>query len=814
MKTNKIIRVAIALSINFMLVASQSVGAVSIGNDVEFIPFPQNLGIGNDHPDRKLVVNGTAAISGDGIAGNDDLLINGQIKITGGSPVLGNVLTSDATGLASWQPVSSSTRASILSRAGSTDTEALIDVNGNLQMAMGNELIFAANGTDAGDIKFLNAAGGEQARIYTDPNDIDTIVFSVGSSEPEVKISKDGNIEMIKGNEIRFIGNGDDAGDLVFLNEAGNEKARIYSDTNARNGLAFSIGAASPEVYLNELGNLGVNTLTPTEKLEVGGNVKATGFIGDGSGLTNIPSGAISGTTRASILSRSGSTDTEALVDVNGNLQMVMGNELIFAANGTDAGDIKFMNAAGGEQARIYTDPNDIDTIVFSVGSSEPEVKISKDGNIEMIKGNEIRFIGNGDDAGDLVFLNEAGNEKARIYSDTNARNGLAFSIGAASPEVYLNELGNLGVNTLTPTEKLEVGGNVKATGFIGDGSGLTNIPAGAINGTTRASILSRTGSTATEASVDVNGNLQMAMGNELIFAANGTDAGDIKFLNAAGGEQARIYTDPNTVDNLVFSVGSSEPEMLLDQNGNLHMMMGNEIAFFANGTDAGELKFMNAAGGEQARIYTDPSDIDTLIFSVGSYEPEVKISKDGNLEMIKGNEIRFIGNGDDAGDIVFLNEAGNEKARIYSDTNARNGLAFSIGAASPEVYLNELGNLGVGNVVPTQKVDVTGIVKADGFLTSGAITGTGTINAVTPIRAVVTIGAGPGIRATATCAADEYLVSGGAKCQDNGDGTVTGTLKENYPDAANGWTGMCTPDAAAVTVSAICFKKYLQLSP
>lgn len=58
-------------------------------------PFGGNVGVGTTNPTAKLEVAG-------------------QVKITGGSPGAGKILTSDATGLATWQAPSSTTNNSIL----------------------------------------------------------------------------------------------------------------------------------------------------------------------------------------------------------------------------------------------------------------------------------------------------------------------------------------------------------------------------------------------------------------------------------------------------------------------------------------------------------------------------------------------------------------------------------------------------------------------------------------------------------------------------------------------------------------------------
>lgn len=60
----------------------------------------QNVGIGVPNPGAKLEVAGGVKIS-------DSINIGGQVRIISGTPGAGKVLTSNATGVASWQTISS-----------------------------------------------------------------------------------------------------------------------------------------------------------------------------------------------------------------------------------------------------------------------------------------------------------------------------------------------------------------------------------------------------------------------------------------------------------------------------------------------------------------------------------------------------------------------------------------------------------------------------------------------------------------------------------------------------------------------------------
>jgi hypothetical protein len=168
------------------------------------------------------------------------------------------------------------------------------------------------------------------------------------------------------------------------------------------------------------------NQTNAAYKLDIAGIVNATSFVGDGSLLTGIKS----------------------------SQWTTSGSNIYFNTGNVGIGGLAISSK------KLYVNGG------FKI-----------DGNIEI--GNPYDIAG-----GIGVSVSQAGyticnNGTIRgliTYSPTSG----VFSVGQSTYDVdrlnFLNS--NIGIGTINPTEKLEVTGNIKATKFIGDGSGLTNLPA------------------------------------------------------------------------------------------------------------------------------------------------------------------------------------------------------------------------------------------------------------------------------------------------------------------------------------------------
>ncbi len=202
------------------------------------------------------------------------LEINGQIKINGGSPGNGKVLTSDANGLASWQTISGG---GVLSGNGTAGQLALW--NGTFTMTSNSDLFYSTA----------------------------TQRLGIGSTSPNCKLQ-------VSGGTTANIGSG---GYIMCGEAVGNNLIMDGFKIQARNNIN-----ASSNLYLNPLGSyvaVGGST-TPAARLHVFGGSDAALASGG-----YVILGAVSGTNLVmdenEIMSRNnGSTGTLTLQNNGGNL--------------------------------------------------------------------------------------------------------------------------------------------------------------------------------------------------------------------------------------------------------------------------------------------------------------------------------------------------------------------------------------------------------------------------------------------------------------------------------------------------------------
>jgi len=171
---------------------------------------------------------------------------------------------------------------------------------------------------------------------------------------------------------------------------------------------------------IDSSGKVGIGTESPDYKLDVSGTVKATAFVGDGSQLTGI-----------------------------GGLWT------------NSSGDATFITGNVG------------------IGTTEPSTKLEISTN-EIINGIRINSL-----YSQLVLAKDGMDLADFRVSDGGLAGGL-LNIRTKSPEdpeIYtrmsIGYNGNVGIGTTNPNAKLDVSGTVKATAFVGDGSGLTGISGG-----------------------------------------------------------------------------------------------------------------------------------------------------------------------------------------------------------------------------------------------------------------------------------------------------------------------------------------------
>jgi hypothetical protein len=291
------------------------------------------------------------------------------------------------------------------------------------------------------------------------------------------KIKLDGNFNTVANSSYLEFGlNNGTALGYVGDGASGDNNMYLWSYNN---DVWIGTGAAalsSRSIYLNQLGNVGIGTLTPANKLEITSGAANT----SGLRFTNLTSASPTVAANGKALS----------VDVNGDVVLMpsasdawklLGNAGTTAGinflGTTDAQDLIFKTnnieriktlASNGNVGIAMTTPdarlhihND-----FGVNGTENPILILEQNGINPNNGCSIQFRNDGAGYNSAIAgLDDAGND-GRLEFRTNNDNMITTTpLTSADTRMIILQNGNVGINTLLPTEKFHVVGNAQ----IGD---------------------------------------------------------------------------------------------------------------------------------------------------------------------------------------------------------------------------------------------------------------------------------------------------------------------------------------------------------
>jgi hypothetical protein len=332
------------------------------------------------------------------------------------------------------------------------------------------------------------------------------------------------------------------------------------------------------------------------------GNLEIANIVGS-SGVF-----AIDGTRTA--LNSSGSSELKIIAD-NGN-------------TGTTTYDpIATFNVYATERARIYTDTSDSHKLKFDVGGSDQMV-IDSSGNVGIgtsspayeldVRGNATSdhgqiSLGNSDASKFLMSISgHSGDNPAIFWENTqDLRFATASNPSGTSftERMRIDSSGNVGIGTSSPSQLLQVGGDVRGQIYI-DGTS-TGTPTLTLDNTSKSN------------------------GRKWALYAGGARAQNFDILD--------LSTTPNATtrfsidENGKVGIGTSSPSRQLD----IENISSNPFVSLVTSTtrDAG-IFFGDTDSDSRGRVYYQNSVDDMSFYTAGT--EKVRISSSGNVEVNNGN--------------------------------------------------------------------------------------------------------------------------------------------------------------------------------
>ena len=535
------------------------------------------------------------------------------------------------------------------------------DVTGTITGTADNFTVTANNGTDETVFPvFVDGATGSQgAETDTD--------FSYNPSSGTLSATK-------------FAGDGSLLTNIQGTGGGGVASTIAVSDESS-DATCFPIFATS------STGNVNPKTGSNLTFNSSNGTLNATAFVGNGSGLTNlsIPGISTSGTSTFNNLSVTGVSTFGGAIDANGDLDVDGHTEL----DNLNVSGISTFNDA-------VTITKTSNALNVNVTTTNAALNIQRSGSTKASFTPEF---------GEFRIQTTGSEDLALQANAAGGTSGDIFVKSGSTKVITVKGTGNVGIGTDDPTEKLDVDGTVKATSFVGNGSGLTNlnVPGISTSGSSTFTNLNVTGVSTFGGTIDANGDLDVDGHTEL-------DNVNVSGISTFAGN---INANGNIVGDSATNITGIAGVTASTLTGTL------QTAAQPNITSVGTLSSLVASTAKVSDL-TDNRIV--IAGASGELEDTSKLTFDGTTLAIVG-DATFTGNVSIAGtltkeDVTSIDSVGLITARTGVRINS-GGLVISSGIAT--FTDNIIAN---GNIVGDNSTNITGINQVTATTFSGALSG------------------------------------------------------------------------------------------
>ncbi|MFH1428396.1 MAG: hypothetical protein ABIH39_01510 [Candidatus Margulisiibacteriota bacterium] len=565
-----------------------------------------------------------------------------------------------------------------------------------------------------------------------------------GNNDPRLVIKEGGNIGIgVLTPNARL-----EVGGTVSANAFIKDGVAIAGDGHS---LDASDGSPADALYVDINGYVGIGTTGPSRELEVNGMIRAEGMIVSyNSNYADIhlnSNGSEDWLIRNHNSNRLQFTpfttqgDLPAMVIENTGYVGIGdgGPDAQLEVNGTSSGNAAFQVKGKGYDGvlreGIYVNASGN----VSIGTTAPGTKLYVRGDdpdlaLDMDSSSssdliELRFNVDGQDQARVQYKRALNNLDLLWDRYGTGSGDLSFTKYNATAMIVKNS-GNVGIGMASPNAKLDVAGTVSANAFVGDGSGLSNVPGAStaygahasaddnsvyITSTEKVGI----GTTAPAARLDIKGLDNTADGGLIVRGADGSRTARL-WVDGAN-SLAHLTAGDGTVDLIInhaggnVGIGATSPTAKLDikSESDIKLAMRDEAGtykFIQNGTLFGIQDHIGY------RMIMEPgiTNINTGNVGIGTSSPAAKLDVNGQTVLrdrtVIGSNIAaastelYVKSGADDYNVVTIEGTTNQSSNTYLLNLRRGGTTDGT-----FVVKGDSGNVGIGTTNPGAKLEVTG---------------------------------------------------------------------------------------------------------